>query len=347
MTDPSPHDPLRLALVGYGMAGRDIHAPLLRATDGLQVTHVVTANPQRAAAARQEFGEVTVVPTTADLWADAARDLDLVVLASPNYVHVVQARAAIEHGIATVVDKPLATNRADARGLVELAGKRGVPLTVFQNRRWDPEHLTARRLLEEGALGEVFRYEARYERFRPIPKDRWRENMSTDEGGGLLLDLQSHLVDGAIDLFGRVTSVYAELSALSTRGDDVTFLALGHASGVRSHLGATSLGGAPGPRTRMLGRAGAYFVPNVTDETSAYAEWADRSAEQRGWLVRGEEAEPVRREPGSWSDFYPVVVAMVRDGAPPPVDPHDAVAVLEVLDAARRSAHEGVLVHLG
>ncbi len=336
---------LRVALVGYGMAGREIHAPLLRETAGLRVTHVVTSNAERAEAARTELPGVTVVPSADDVWA-IADSIDLAVLASPNTAHVEQAIAAIETGTAVVVDKPLATDAAHARRVVDLAAERAVPLTVFQNRRWDSDHLTARRLLDSRAIGDVIRLEARYERWRPVPKQRWREQLSTDEGGGLLLDLQSHLVDASINLLGPVATVYAELAALSTVGDDVTFVALEHVSGARSHLGATALAGAPGPRLRLLGRDGAYVVAAVDDETTAYQDWLDQDADHRGWLVRGDEREPVARAPGSWSDFYPAVVAMVRDGQPPPVDPRDAVAVLEVLDAARRSDRERAVVSL-
>jgi predicted dehydrogenase len=126
----------------------------------------------------------------------------------------------------------------------------------------------------------------------------------------------------------------------------VTFLALEHRSGARSHLGATALAGAPGPRLRLLGRDAAYVVAAVDGETTAYQDWLDLDAGHRGWLLRGDEREPVARERGSWSDFYPAVVAMLRDGEPPPVDPWDAVAVLEVLDAARRSARDRAVVSL-
>jgi predicted dehydrogenase len=195
-------------------------------------------------------------------------------------------------------------------------------------------------------LGDVVRYEARFERWRPVPKSRWRENLPSDQGGGLLMDLQSHLVDGALDLCGPVRAVYAELASVTTVADDVSFVVLHHRSGVRSHLGATSLAGAPGPRTRVLGRAATYLVADTGGEPTAYDEWADRDDDHRGWLVRGEEKEPVPRAPGGWEDFYPAVVAMVRDGAAPPVPPEDALAVLEVLDAARRSARDGAVVHL-
>ncbi|MDQ1642790.1 MAG: hypothetical protein QOJ90_2141 [Actinomycetota bacterium] len=338
--------PLRVALVGYGMAGHDFHGPLLGATDGLAVTHVVTSDPARVEGVHADLPKAVTVPRAADLWP-LAEDLDLVVLASPTAAHAAQALDAIAAGLPVVVDKPLGVDAAEGRRVVEAAEAAGVPLTVFQNRRWDSEHLTARRLLAEGALGDVVRYEARYERWRPEPKQRWRENLPATEGGGLLLDLQSHLVDGARDLFGPVVSVFAELAALTTVGEDVTFLVLEHASGVRSHLGATSLAGAPGPRTRILGRTGSYIVANVAGETSAYAEWSDPDDDHRGWLVAGDERRAVPREPGDWSAFYAAVVAMLRDGGPPPVDPWDAVAVLEILDAAQRSARDGVVVSLG
>lgn len=337
---------LRVALVGYGMAGRDFHAPLVRQVDGLRVSHVVTGNAERAAAARTENPGVEVLATVEDLWP-LADEVDLVVLASPTGVHAAQAAEAVRRGISVVVDKPLAVTAADAREVAALAASEGVLLTVFQNRRWDPAHLTARAVLSSGALGTIVRYEARYERWRPVPKRRWREQSSSEDGGGLLMDLQPHLVDGALDLFGPATSVYAELAALTTVGDDVSHLVLRHASGVVSHLGATSLAGAPGPRTRLLGREGTYLVVDVDGDSPASSAWADQDDEHRGWLVRGDDAEPVLRAPGESSDFYVGVRDAVLTGGAPPVLADEAVAVIEVLDAARRSAADNVVVALG
>ena len=336
---------LRIGLIGYGMAGQEFHAPLLRAAEGMQLTHVVTADPGRSVQAVEENPGVRVVPSLADLLSHS-RSLDLVVVASPTNLHVEHARAAVEHDLAVVVDKPLATAAADARALATFARERGVPFTVFQNRRWDTEHLTARQVLASGLLGEIVRYEARMERWRPVPKERWRENLGSEAGGGLLMDLQSHLVDGAIDLFGPVESVYAELASVTTVGDDVTFLALRHRSGLTSHLSATSLAGAPGPRTRILGRDGSYLVADLSGEPTVFPRWSDPDEDHRGWLVLGDEAEPVRRAEGGWGDFYRAVAHMLREGAPPPVDPQEAVAVIEVLDAARRSARDSVVVTL-
>jgi predicted dehydrogenase len=336
---------LRVALVGYGMAGRDFHAPLVRQVDGLRVTHVVTGNAERAAAARAENPGVAVLATADDLWP-LTDEVDLVVLASPTGVHAAQATEALTRDTAVVVDKPFTVTAAEARDVAALAVSRGVLLTVFQNRRFYPDHLTARAVLASGALGEVVRYEARYERWRPVPKTRWRERSTSQEGGGVLMDLQPHLVDGALDLFGPAATVYAELAAITTVGDDVSYLVLRHVSGVVSHLGATSLAGAPGPRTRLLGRDATYLVADVDGDPTAYSAWTDPDDDHRGWLVRGEESEPVPRAPGEPADFYAGVRDALLTGAAPPVRIEEAVEVVEVLDAARRSARDNVVVSL-
>lgn len=324
---------LRVGVVGYGDAGRGIHARLLREA-GHAVTHVVTRDPARAQGARDDWPGVGVHDDVAGLLA--APGLDVVVVASPTGRHVEHALAALEAGVPTVVDKPLAVDRAGAQQLVDAADALGGRLTVFQNRRWDDEQRTLRRLLAEGVLGDVHRFERRWERWRPVPKDRWKEN-AVGQGGGLLLDLGAHLVDSAVQLFGPVTAVRAELRALTTPTEDDVFLALTHASGTTSHLWAGGLVGAPGPRTRVLGSRGAYLVTSFEGEPTPFAA-LDPGEGMEGWLVHGDQAVPVPREPGGHADFYRAVGAWLRDGAPVPVDPRDAVATATVLDAARRSA---------
>ncbi len=338
-------DPFRVALVGYGLAGHDFHAPLIRQVDGLALTHVVTRDDGRAATAAAENPGVQVLDSVDALWSHAA-DLDLVVLATPTGVHAEQASAALRLDVPVVVDKPFTVTATEARAVVELAEQRGLLLSVFQNRRWDPEHLTAKAIIATGDLGSLVRYEARYERWRPVPKARWREQSRSEEGGGILMDLQSHLVDGALDLFGPAASVYAELATFTTVGDDVAFLSLHHISGVVSHLGTTSLAGAPGPRTRLLGTEGAYLVAGVDDDPTALSAWADQDGDHRGWLLRGADATPVPRAPGDWADFYTGVRDALVGGGSPPVTGAAGVAVIEVLDAARRSAAERQVISI-
>jgi predicted dehydrogenase len=203
---------VRVAIVGYGLAGRVFHAPLIAATDGVEVGQIVTSNPMRARQAGAEHPEAQVVPSVEDLWA--ATPPDLVVVATANSSHFPMATAVIEQGVPVVVEKPMAVTAAEAEALVERADRSSVLLTVFQNRRWDTDQLTLRRLIEEGALGEVTRYESRFERWRPsLDPTKPRENLPPEEGGGVLLDLGVHLVDQALALFGSVADVYAEIDS--------------------------------------------------------------------------------------------------------------------------------------
>jgi predicted dehydrogenase len=329
----------RVVLAGYGSAGRGIHAPLL-ATAGAAPSVVVTADPGRTAQVHADLPGARVVATLDA--ALAAGEVDLAVLASPSGAHVDGALACIAAGVPVVVDKPLAVDAAGAARVVLAAASARVAVTVFQNRRWDGENLTLAALLAAGELGEVHRFERRWERWRPVPKDRWRENAPPAEGGGILLDLGPHLVDSAVALFGPVRSVYAEMSAWTTPAEDEAFLAVEHRGGVRSHLTASAVAGAPGPRTRVLGSRAAYVVTEF--ETEAHVFGFENAPGCTGWLVAGEERRPVPTAPGGHGDFYPAVLAALAAPdaaarqAAMPVDPRDAVHVLAVLDAARLSA---------
>ena len=342
-------EPLRIGLIGYGAAGRGIHARLARET-GQQVVAVVTRH--RGEQVASDWPGARVVPDVAALLA-GADDLDLVVVASPTGEHAEHVRAALEADVAVLVDKPLATTRVQATSLVRLAEQRGGRLTVFQNRRWDPEQLTLRGLLADGTLGRVHRFERRWERYRPEPQHRWKEEDPV--AGGLLLDLGAHLVDSAVQLFGPVRRVHAELRSLTTPAFDDVFLALEHAPDadghhVVSHLWAGGLVGAPGPRTRVLGERGAYLVTSFEGEPTPFEAFDDVQEEGRrpgepvheGWLVRGAQRSPVPRAPGGHADLYRAVQAWLRAGGPVPVDPADAVATARVLDAARVAAETGV-----
>ena len=346
----------RVAVVGYGVAGEFFHAPLIAVTPGLRLAAVVTGNPERGRKAAREHPGVRVVASSEELWAQAS-ELDLVVIASPNRTHVPLARAAIDRGLAVVVDKPLAPSAAEGRELVDAARHHGVLLTVYQNRRWDGDFLTLRRLVGEGALGDVVRFESRFDRWRPVPREGWRERGSPDEAGGLLYDLGSHLIDQALLLFGPVRDVYAELDRRrpGVEVDDDAFVSLTHASGVRSHLHASVLAAEPGPRFRALGNRGAYVKHGLDVQEAALragarpgqAGWGEEPRERWGYLADGTAATSVRTEPGAYQHFYAAVAAALADGSPPPVDPLDAVAGLHVIEAAQRSARERRVVAIG
>ena len=333
-------------MIGYGLAGRTFHSPLIAAAEGLEVAAIVTANPERAAAARAEHPNAVVLGAVDELWE---LEPQLVVVATANDSHAPLARAALERGLAVVVDKPLAPAAAEAASLVDFAAERGLMLTVFQNRRWDSDVLTLRRLIVDGSLGDVLRFESRFERWRPRPRpDAWRETTPAARGGGVLLDLGTHLVDQAVWLFGPVASVHGEVdSRREGTADDDAFVALRHESGVISHLWASAVAAAPGPRLRVLGSAAAFVVEGLDSQEDALRAgglrspndgWGEEPSASWGRLVRGEASEPVPSERGDWPAFYAGVEESLRTGSPPPVDPRDAVRTLELLERARGGA---------
>lgn len=343
--------PIPVALIGYGLGGRSFHAPVIAATRALRLASIVTSNPERQRQARADHPEARVLESVDALFDDPAMT-DLVVISTPNITHVPLARRAIDAGRAVVVDKPFAPTSAEARTLIDAARQRRVMLSVYHNRRWDGDFLTIQRLLGEGAFGRVHRFESRLERWRPVPKGGWRELAEPREAGGLLFDLGSHLIDQALCLFGPVADVYAEIDRRrpGMSVDDDVFLALTHASGVRSHLWTSSLVAQDGPRLRVLGDRAAYT--KVTSDIQEAAlrrgdrvdtpDWGVDSPDAYGLLGVGAEAIPLPTERGDYRGFYAGVARALREGSPPPVDPADAVAGLEIIEAARSIASRDV-----
>ena len=343
--------PLRVAVIGYGLAGRVFHAPLVAAEPDMEVAAIVTGDAGRRAAAAGDHPGARVLPSADALWDDPSA-IDLVVIAAPNRAHVPLARAAIAAGLPVVVDKPLAPDGAQGRALVDEARAAGVMLTVFQNRRWDADFLTVRRVLAEGTVGEPVRFESRFDRWRPqVNADAWRERDDPEDAGGLLADLGSHLIDQAIMLFGPPVEVRAELDRRrpGARVDDDVFVDLTHPGGVRSHLGATMLAAAPGPRMRLTGLEGTYDVHGLDGQEAALRDglrpgdpgFGEVPEGEWGTLSDGGPERPVPSERGDYPAFYRGVAGTLRGGSPPPVDPAAAVLVLDVIDAARADARRG------
>jgi predicted dehydrogenase len=347
--------PLRVGLVGYGHGGAIFHAPLIRATDGLALAAIVTNDPERRQRVAADHPGVHLASGVAEL-LDGAGRVDVLVIASPNRWHVAHAMAALDAGTDVVVDKPLAATATAARALVAKAEASGRLLTVFQNRRWDGDILTVRRLLHEGRLGTIHRFESRFERWRPVPRTTWRERGAPEDAGGLLYDLGSHLIDQALLLFGPVTRVWAEVDLRRTDAvvDDDVFVALEHAGGVRSHIWTSQLAASSGPRFVVRGNVGSYvkWGLDVQEEALKRGErpgagtWGAEAREAWGQVHDGTSSRAVETERGDYGAFYRQLVAAVRGEGPVPVDPRDAVRTLDVIEAARRSSLERRVVEI-
>ena len=254
-----------------------------------------------------------------------------------------------------VADKPFALTEAAAAELVDHAREAGRTLTVYQNRRWDTDFLTVRKLIDDGRLGRVHRFVSRIDRFRPV-KPGWATAVAA--GGGTLLDLGPHLIDQALVLFGPVARLHAQLRAVrpGSGAEDEIEVHLEHVSGVFSTLAAGMASAAEGPRLQVEGDLGGYLV-NGFDVQEAQLKaggnpsglgdrWGVESPSAYGHLTTADGTVAVPSERGRWDTFYPAAADAVRGIGPVPVDPNDAVATARIIDAARISAAERRVVEL-
>jgi predicted dehydrogenase len=338
--------PVRFGLVGYGFGGHYFHAPLINSAPECELVGVMTNSPQRRGLVAADLPGTATYASLQEL-VDAGAEA--VTITTPADTHTAVTERALRLGLAVVCDKPFATDAEAAQGTVRLAAELGLPLSPYQNRRWDSDFRTVAKLVADGSLGTVTRLESRFERYAP-------QNGPGTSDAGTLLGFFSHLADQALVLLGPVTSVYAEWRIRESGLDDDVFVALTHDSGARSHLSGGWLQAAPGPRFRVTGTAGTYIL--LTGDTqedrlvagrspaSVGDTWGAEPKDTWGLIYHGVGTRPVPTEPGRWNEFYPAFARAVRDGAHVPVDPNDAVATARVLDAARTSATTGVAVEV-
>lgn len=337
---------IRTAIIGFGTAGRFFHAPFLAADPEFRIDVIVTADPERAAQAAQEHPQARVIADAESVWTEAA--IDLVVVASPSGTHGALTDAALRSGHHVVVDKPFVADPAEGEALIALAASQGRVLTVFHNRRWDGDFRTVRELVRSGRLGEIRRFESRFEWWQPAPRPGWKSDSSVAEGGGILFDLGPHLIDQALQLFGPVREMHSEVTRARDSGaaDDDAFLALHHHSGVRSHLWMSAVAPAPGPRFHVLGSEAGYTSWGLDGQEPALRDGRrpgdpgfGETPEERWGIVRtGDLSERVPTARGAYGDFYSDLAVAITSGSLPPVDPADAVQGLRLIAEAHENA---------
>ncbi|APE30103.1 hypothetical protein BOX17_03515 [Halomonas aestuarii] len=352
---------ISVGLVGFGMAGRTFHAPLIQASPSLELNAVVSRDPDRV---RADLPAAEVLPKAAQLFA--RRDIDLVVIATPNETHFPLAKAALNAGKHVVIDKPFSVTASEARLLKAQADEAERLLSVFHNRRWDSDFLTLKSLIEDGTLGRVVSLESRFDRFRPQVTDRWRDRHQP--GAGIWYDLGPHLLDQARELFGMPRAILLELATAREGAEvDDDFLALLEYDHLRVTLQASSLVAEPTPRFRVHGTSGS-FVKYGLDPQEGWLKAGQRPTP--GWGVdaspgtltldkagvEGDREETreavalVSREapvvPGDYTAYYDGIAETLLNGAPPPVTSESALDVMTLLETGLDSYRQGRWVKL-
>lgn len=337
---------IQVGLLGFGLAGSVFHAPLIQACEGLELAAVGSRSfdgkqaPEGVRCAG--IDEVLCDP-----------GIELIVVATPNDSHARLARQALAAGKHVVVDKPFVLRAVDAEGLIALAHENDRCLSVFHNRRWDADFLTARQVMAEGRLGPISYAEFHFDRHRPLLKPRWREQPGA--GAGVLYDLGPHLIDQACCLFGLPRAVTADMQAQrpGAEVDDYFHLVLDYGA-ARVVLHASSLMFAHGPRIALFGE-NAGFRHFGLDSQEADLK-AGRQPGSEGWgrmrdaraelLAHDGQVTAIESACGRYQDFYTGIVHAIRTGTAPPVRAEEALSVSVILEAAMRSSAERRTVEL-
>jgi scyllo-inositol 2-dehydrogenase (NADP+) len=339
---------IEVGLVGFGLAGRAFHAPVIRAVPGLHLAAIVQRNGNDAA---EKYPDVRIVRSLDELIS--IPEIRLIVIATPNETHCPFARQCLEAGRDVVVDKPFTTTLEEAVSLVRLAKETGRLLTVYQNRRYDGDFQAIRQLAEAGKLGRIVRFESAYDRFRPqLKPSAWRE--TTRPGGGILFDIAPHLIDHALVLFGLPEAITADvrIERENAVADDAFDITLHYSDSMRAVLRSSILAAAPRPRFVLFGTQGSFvkqaFDPqemNLRQGTIPEGKpWGYEPEESWGVLTvpKGDLFEQ-RRIPSAscdYRDYYANVRDALLGRATPAVTPEYALNVMRILELARESSQK-------
>ncbi len=339
-------EPIRTAVVGYGLSGKLFHTPFLSVNPDFSLDYIVTSDLGRRADAEREYPNAVIVENYKEL-STFFSELDLIVLATPPHTHVEQGVTALGADLALVIDKPFAPSAVEAEQLILLAKSKSLPIMVFQNRRWDGDFLTLASILNEKRLGEVVRFESTFEHYSPIAKERWKDQLPASQGGGITFDLGSHLIDQAVQLFGPVKESHADIYTLrlGAGNDDYSEIELIHKSNVHSHLTVSRVANQPKPRFRVTGTGGTFVSYGLDGQEPALAAGVKPNNPKFGVARESQECslftlsnpnisiEKIPMKVGRYLSFYEGVARAVRGEGPSPVDASEALYVVQVIES--------------
>ena len=340
---------IEVGLIGYGLAGRSFHAPVIRVVPGLRLASIVQRAGNDAA---EKYPDVRIVRSVEELLS--IPEIRLVVIATPNDTHFDFAKKCLAAGKDVVVDKPVTTTREEAQTLVAFAKEKGRLLTVYQNRRYDGDFQAIRKLVAEGTLGRIVRFETNYDRYRPqLKPGAWRE--TTRAGSGILFDIAPHLIDHVLILFGLPEAVTADvrIERQGALADDAFDILFHYPGGMRAVLRSSILAAAQRPRFVLLGTRGSFvkqtFDPQENNlrhgKIPASGAWGAEPEEGWGVLtVPNGDGSMQSRIPSAtcdYRDYYANVRDALLGRAALAVTPEWALDVMQLLEMARESSQRG------
>lgn len=337
---------IRVGLVGFGMGARVFHAPLLSSVEGLELAAVVERHTNHAT---ERYPTIITYRSLEAMLED--KTLALLVVATPSGSHFQVARQILEAGKNVVVDKPMALASTEVAELIRLAAIRNVLLAPFHNCHWDSDFLTVRKLLREGLLGRLVHFESNLDRWRPVTRAAWKEDPAL--GGGLLLDMGTHLAYQAMALFGLPDSVSGEvLRERDGVGSDDSYTLQLRYPGFFVTLSGNRLSSLPRPRFHLRGTKGNFWKWGLDPQEAALnkitridspawgqvpsADWGMLSVDVDGGMV----SRPVPSIPGDYRLYYEGIRDALLGLSPAPVTALEAWRVARLLEWAMASSKQ-------
>ncbi len=335
---------IKTAIVGYGFSAKTFHIPFITTSDDY-VLHALSSSKQDEV--KQDWPEVRCYSGADEMIKHT--DADLVIITAPNDVHYSLAKLALEQNKHVLIEKPFVTRSEDGEALIALAKEKGLLLSVYQNRRYDGDFLTVKRLIDDNKLGEVRVYESHFDRFRPDVQNRWREMAS--DGGGILYDLGPHLLDQALSLFGLPQTISARCKSMrkGATTTDYVHLNLGY-PGLEVILNASLFCAGPNLRFQVQGDKGSYVKYGLDPQEDCLRagelplgdNWGEERLTEFGKFYDADTIELIPTEKGCYQDFFTDLAKAIETGEYATMDAQQSLNTIKLIELALESESRGM-----
>ncbi len=340
------------AVIGYGGMG-GFHVEKMQTVNGIELLGVYDIDPERQKAAVENG--IHAYATREELLADPR--IDLVTVATPNDVHKEIVIASLAAGKNVICEKPVAMDSEELQEMIAAAKKYGKLFTVHQNRRWDEDYLTVKKMFDEKTLGNIYRIESRVHGSRGIPSG-WREERK--HGGGMILDWGVHLLDQMLQMMGnrKLESVLAtETHITNTECDDGFTAFCKFEGGIEWIVEVCTCNFINLPRWYVCGDCGTAIIRDW-DCSGEIVKIFNRSQDNvapiqagagitRTMAPRNEqtvESFPINKVVSDWAEYYKNIIAVLHGKEKVIVTHEQQVHLMKLLEAIFQSAASGEIV---